>query len=139
MQSVPNRNRTRDHRHRESLAARRFTTERPAILGVPTATSIVRRNQLDVVLGGQMLIGRSLSYPRPPINRVGSSWRNRAASVASTSVISCGEALATWTAIGRPWRSPIAMILLLLPRRVGRRRSFFFRRAEAGVDEGLAE
>jgi hypothetical protein len=26
---------------------------------------------------------------------------------------------ATWTATGRPWRSPIAMILLPLPRRVG--------------------
>src|SRR5713226_5638385 len=38
------------------LPASTATTERPAILGAPTAMSIVRRNQLDVVLGGQMLI-----------------------------------------------------------------------------------
>ena len=42
-----------------------------------------------------------------------------AASVGSTSVASFGEALATCTARGRPWRSAIAMILLPLPRFVG--------------------
>src|ERR1700676_952984 len=36
-----------------------------------------------------------------------------------TSCGSYGEALATCTAIGRPWRSQIAMILLPLPRPVG--------------------
>jgi hypothetical protein len=35
------------------------------------------------------------------------------------SFVSCGEALATSTAKGRPWPSLIAMILLPLPRRVG--------------------
>ena len=54
-----------------------------------------------------------------PIRRAGNRVRNDASSVASTSVTSCGEALATWTARGRPWPSQIAMILLPLPRRVG--------------------
>ena len=43
----------------------------------------------------------------------------RCATVASTSLVSCGEALAMLQAIGRPWRSAIAVILLPFPRRVG--------------------
>jgi hypothetical protein len=54
-----------------------------------------------------------------PINRIGRSARKRASRVAATKCGSYGEALATWTAIGRPCRSQIAMILLPFPRRVG--------------------
>src|SRR6266699_1333191 len=49
--------------------------------------------------------------PRSPISRVGRSAKNRASRVAGTRCGSYGEALATWTAIGRPARSTIAMIL----------------------------
>ena len=49
----------------------------------------------------------------------GRSGRKRASRVAGTRCGSYGEALATCTAIGRPWRSQIAMILVPLPRRVG--------------------
>lgn len=41
---------------------------------------------------------------------------NRSARVACTSVISCAVALSTWTAIGRPWRSAMAMIFDPSPR-----------------------
>ena len=40
-------------------------------------------------------------------------------------------------AIGRPWRSAIAMILLPFPRRVGPTVAPFFRQAEAGIDESF--
>src|SRR5216684_2718122 len=51
--------------------------------------------------------------------RFGLARVKRCSMVASTSCVSCGEALAMLQAIGRPWRSAIAMILLPFPRRVG--------------------
>jgi hypothetical protein len=93
--------------------------KRPAILRTGVAVGSMGRDQLDAIGGGQVVIEAVAIDPLSPINRVGSSRRNRAASVASTRVTSCGEALATWMARGRPWPSPIAMILLPLPRRVG--------------------
>src|SRR5229473_4909281 len=51
--------------------------------------------------------------------RFGLARVKRCSTVASTSFVSCGEALAMLQAIGRPWRSAIAMILLPFPRRVG--------------------
>lgn len=54
----------------------------------------------------------------------------RASRVAGTRCGSYGEALATWTATGRPWRSTIAMTLDPLPRRgrTNRRAPFSERR-----------
>src|SRR5258708_25135687 len=57
--------------------------------------------------------------------------------VASTSFVSCGEALAMLQATGRPWRSAIAMFYCLFRGESGRQQRPFFRRTEAGVDEGL--
>ena len=54
-------------------------------------------------------------------------------------VRSYGEALATWMATGRPWRSQIAMILLPLPRRVGPTAAPPFLPGERGVDEGFGQ
>ena len=95
-------------------------------------------DEFNVVGRGEMLIQPVTVVGAVAISRVGSALTNRAASVASTSLTSCGEALATWMARGRPWRSLIAMILLPLPRRVGPMAEPFSR-AEAGVDESLAE
>src|SRR5258706_9868886 len=57
--------------------------------------------------------------------------------VASTSFVSCGEALAMLQATGRPWRSAIAMFYCLFRGESGRQQRPFFRRTEAGVHEGL--
>src|SRR5260221_11211626 len=59
--------------------------------------------------------------------------------VASTSFVSCGEALAMLQATGRPWRSAIAMFYCLFRGESGRQQRPFFRRTEAGLDEGLLE
>ena len=48
----------------------------------------------------------------------GGSGTNRSSMVWPTSVTSAGEALAVLTAIGRPWLSVIAMILVPFPRLV---------------------
>ncbi len=62
---------------------------------------------------------RFMRRARSPIIRFGLARVKRWATVASTSFVSCGEALVTQQATGRPWRSAIAMILLPFPRRVG--------------------
>src|SRR5260370_35844246 len=59
--------------------------------------------------------------------------------VASTSFVSCGEALAMLQATGRPWRSAIAMFYCLFRGASGGQQRPFFRRTEAGVDEGLRQ
>ena len=63
----------------------------------------------------------------------------RASRVAGTRCGSYGEAPATCTATGRPWRSQIAMILLPLPRRVGPTAAPFFCPGEGGVVEGFRQ
>jgi hypothetical protein len=57
------------------------------------------------------------SFPRcGAINSMLRSWRSLASRVSSTSVTSCGEALAILIPIGRPWPSTIVMIFVPLPR-----------------------
>ena len=79
-------------------------SERPAILGA-AAVLAVGGDHFNAVGRHQLLV--------EPV-----TGRKRASRVAGTRWGSYGEALATCTARGRPWRSQIAMILLPLPRRV---------------------
>jgi len=58
----------------------------------------------------------SLSYAKSPSRFFGSLGAKQLSSVASTSWVSCGEALATCTATGTPFPSVTAMILVPLPR-----------------------
>ena len=58
----------------------------------------------------------SLSYARSPRRFFGNWGAKLLSSVASTSLVSCGEALATCTATGTPFPSVTAMILVPLPR-----------------------
>jgi hypothetical protein len=58
----------------------------------------------------------SLSYAKSPSRFFGSLGAKLLSSAASTSWVSCGEALATCTATGTPFPSVTAMILVPLPR-----------------------
>lgn len=58
----------------------------------------------------------SLSYAKSPSMFFGSRGAKQLSSVASTSLVSCGEALATCTATGTPFPSVTATILVPLPR-----------------------
>lgn len=58
----------------------------------------------------------SLSYAKSPRRFFGSLGAKLLSSAASTSLVSCGEALATCTATGTPFPSVTAMILVPLPR-----------------------
>ncbi len=81
----------------------------------------------------------SLSYALSPINRWGTAAICRCARVSSTSVDSFGEALVIRMAIGRPWLSTIATILLPLPQRVGPMRSPPFLPREGGINKRLLQ
>jgi hypothetical protein len=61
----------------------------------------------------------SSSYALSPTIRLGCLRRKRLSRVRSTSFASWREALSICTAIGRPWLSAIAMILVPFPRFVG--------------------
>ena len=93
--------------------------QRPAILGTRCGGSGDARDHLDPVGVAQVLIEPVAVVAAVADQPRGERVEEDAARVASTSVTSCGEALATWMARGRPWPSLIAMILLPLPRRVG--------------------
>ena len=97
-----------------------IATQRAAVLGDGIApVPAVRRDQLHTEMLAYALVQRIAVVRLSPISRCGVSRRKRCWSVGSTSMASFGEALATCTARGRPWRSAIAMILLPLPRFVG--------------------
>ena len=91
-----------------------------AILGQSSgAHGTVWRDHLDTVVLHQALVQAVAvvgAVADQPFREVG---EESFVESASTSLVSCGEALATYTARGRPWPSLIAMILLPLPRRVG--------------------
>ena len=101
------------------LPAALRAAQRPAVLGLRAAATI-RGDHLDAVLrhAAGRRVRRCRSRGRRSVAH-GRSGRKRASRVAGTRCGSYGEALATCTATGRPWRSQIAMTLVPLPRRVG--------------------
>ena len=103
-----------------NFPAATVATQHTAILGdFPAACGMVRRNQLDAEAFANLRIQR-IAVVGAVANQAFGSFRKEAPlEGGSTSFVSCGEALATCTARGRPWPSLIAMILLPLPRRVG--------------------
>jgi len=101
------------------LPAPTCTPQAAAILRDMPATAAMGRDHLDAVRRHQGFVER-IAVVAAIANQPRREVREEAASrVAGTRCGSYGEALATCTAIGRPWRSQIAMILLPLPRRVG--------------------
>src|SRR5262245_3320715 len=63
--------------------------QRPALLRPRATIRQVWSDQFDVVLGGKMLIQSVAVVRRVADQSCGSSWRKRAARVASTSCVSC--------------------------------------------------
>jgi hypothetical protein len=78
--------------------------ESPGILGIPCSANLGSKG--------------SLSYALSPINLSGFASTNRFSSVSSTSRTSCGEALPTDMATGKPAPSATAMSFVPLPRLV---------------------
>ena len=77
----------------------------------------MRRNHFNSFFSKSLIDG-SLSYALSPISKSGTSSINLFSSVCSTSLTSCGLALVTHTAIGRPAPSATAMSFEPLPRLV---------------------
>ena len=99
----------------ESLHAKRVQSVTNAVVGVVNAVS------LSIHAIGAGLAQTSGLQAKHAIKRVDRLLSNPGFNVWDLFAhwVPYGEALATCTASGRPWRSQIAMILLPLPRRVG--------------------
>src|ERR1700688_2652445 len=98
-----------------AVATQRAAVLRDRFAAVPA----VRRDQLHAQSFAQALVQRIAVVGFVADQSRGSSGRNLCWRVASTRIASFGLVLARCTAIGRPWRSAIATILLPFPRFVG--------------------